>query len=345
MSISQKKYRSNYCLNCEHPLDRSDKYCSNCGQINSNKRLSLSDFINEFLANFYAYDSRIRRTIISFVLKPGQAAKEFVNGKRQSYVNPFRFYLSISIIYFILIGLEAKYESIYKTNSPRINFNNHDDKIIEANLDLEIPEKDTLKTTVKLFSEKEIENKYSYNALKLKLETFSSFYEQNPSLSIEEALDSLGYMKSNSNKFIYKKVTDITNILEKNGEDQSFTNYILSNLPIIIFVSLPFLTLAFSFVYIRKKMYYAEHMVFVFSTMSFVFFILIINEMLRLIFNLNIDGLIFSGLFFYFYKSLRNFYQQSRWKTIFKFVILNFILMFLTSIAVLIGLGLVFLTY
>ena len=97
-----RKYRGTLCQNCEHPLDMSDKFCCNCGQINSQKRLSMRDFVNEFFANFYAYDSKINNTIRTLFTKPGKMAFDFINGKRNSYANPFRFYLSVSLVYFIL---------------------------------------------------------------------------------------------------------------------------------------------------------------------------------------------------------------------------------------------------
>ena len=341
--ISNQKYRGKTCLNCQHPLDVSDKFCCNCGQLNSNKRLSLGDFVNEFLANFYAYDSRIRRTIVSLSTKPGKAAKEFVDGKRQTYVNPFRFYLSISVIYFLFIGLQNKYESIQNPDEALQLQGN--DKVFVVNEKAPTAEKDSVKKPEKFYTEKEIQKENSYKTFKLKLETFATFYEQNPKIGIEKALDSLQYEKTNTNKFIYKKVVHLTNIMESEGAEKSFLNYLLANLPIAIFFSLPLITLAFSLLYISKKMNYAEHLVFVFSTTSFVFFILLLSEIQYPIFNLEMDTYIFIGLIFYFYKSLRNFYQQSRWKTILKFVILTLIIQILLVIAILIGLSLVFLTY
>ena len=80
-----KQYRGYECLNCETPLDSSEKYCHHCGQLNSTKRLTISDFIEEFLSNFYAYDSRLRNSIVSMFTKPGILAKEFNEGKRQKY--------------------------------------------------------------------------------------------------------------------------------------------------------------------------------------------------------------------------------------------------------------------
>ena len=56
MNRKDKKYRGTQCLNCETQLDVSEKFCHACGQLNSTKKLTIRDFIEEFFANFYAYD-------------------------------------------------------------------------------------------------------------------------------------------------------------------------------------------------------------------------------------------------------------------------------------------------
>ena len=96
------KYRGVECLNCGHPLDLSDKYCPYCSQLNSTKQLSFTDFFAEFINSVVSYDSRLRYTVKDLLFKPGTITRNYINGQRLKYANPFRFYLSVSIIYFIL---------------------------------------------------------------------------------------------------------------------------------------------------------------------------------------------------------------------------------------------------
>ena len=105
MGRKDLKYRGTQCINCETPLDISEKYCHHCGQLNSTKKLEIKDFIEEFFSNFYAYDSRLRNSIISLFSKPGILARRFNEGKRHTYANPFRLFLSVSIILFITYNL------------------------------------------------------------------------------------------------------------------------------------------------------------------------------------------------------------------------------------------------
>ncbi|WP_124981753.1 DUF3667 domain-containing protein [Nonlabens xiamenensis] len=97
------KYRGEECLNCGVPLDELDKYCHQCGQLNSTKKLALKDFFSEFFSNVFSYDSRIWLTIKHLLFKPGYVSKQFIKGKRLSYANPFRFFLSVCIVFFLMV--------------------------------------------------------------------------------------------------------------------------------------------------------------------------------------------------------------------------------------------------
>ncbi|WP_232224052.1 DUF3667 domain-containing protein [Gillisia sp. CAL575] len=59
-------------------------------------------FFLEFFAGIFSYDSRMRRTLSTLIFRPGKITKDYVNGMRTQYANPFRFFLSISIIFFIV---------------------------------------------------------------------------------------------------------------------------------------------------------------------------------------------------------------------------------------------------
>lgn len=339
-----KDYRGNTCLNCKHPLDITDKYCPNCSQKNSNKRLTVKDFINEFLANFYAYDSKIKNTIFSLFTKPGNAAKEYIAGKRMFYANPFRFYLSISLVYFILLNLINNFtlskDNIYyhpnenetiNDSITKVETEKTSEKIDSLLLTEEFKEGKALfdkKNKIDTFySEKQLENKNFFSRIFYKMETYSNYIEKSKETDFIKILDTLKHDTTNWNKFLLKKSFQMT---EMNASDSSgtekFLNYFTEKLTFILFISLPFLALNFMLLYYRSKLNYAEHLVFVFSVMSFVFLVLFLNECLNLLININLEIIISLGLYFYFYKALRNFYEQSRLKTIIKFVLLNFML-------------------
>ncbi len=116
-------YKGVSCLNCDKPLKLTDKYCSNCSQLNTTKQLSINDFFEEFFSRVFTYDSRLRYTIKDLLFKPETITKNYVSGKRLKYANPFRFFLSVSIIYFILQGLSTGGNSNFKVNGEPVVIN------------------------------------------------------------------------------------------------------------------------------------------------------------------------------------------------------------------------------
>lgn len=352
-------------MNCKHPLDISDKFCPNCGQKNSTKRLTIRDFIDEFLANFYAYDSKVKRTIVSLFTKPGIAAHDFINGKRMYYANPFRFYLSISLIYFIFIGLISKFSEetvidlnqdyrkieekadTLQTNRNKIVFVNPESPIQISGNTTNTSKNDTVK--VILYTEKQLSNFNFFKRTILKLNTYSNFFDRSKTTYPPKILDTLKHDNTKWNRFLLKKTYQFSTIVQEENTGKigvnTFWQYLEGKIPFILFVSLPFLTIVFVFIYYRKKMHYAEHMVLVFSIMSFVFLLLFLSEIINLLTNIDLSVLLFFVITYYFYKSLRNFYQQSRLKTILKFVILSILLPITASFVALFVLFIGFLLY
>lgn len=104
-SRKAEKFRATECLNCGQPLELTDRYCSYCSQLNTTKHLAIKDFFGEFIGSIITYDSRFRYTLKDLLFKPGTITRNYVSGRRLQYANPFRFFLSVSIIYFIVQGL------------------------------------------------------------------------------------------------------------------------------------------------------------------------------------------------------------------------------------------------
>ena len=327
-----RQYRGQRCLNCETALDISEKYCHQCGQLNSTKKLTIGDFFEEFLSNFYAYDSRLRNSIISIFTKPGVLAKEFNEGKRQKYANPFRLFLSVSIVLFITFNFTNEEEILINDDSNTTNTLSDSTNVSRDSIKLESKlvnlniksgnslsqiqyHKDSIYTEKELFS--------NQNGMFFILSTFKNYHEKNPEKTTENSLKELKFENSIIYKFLYNK----SKLLKTDNVNKEILDYFYQKLPFLIFLSLPIITLMFWLLYLRKRINYTEHLVFSYTFFTFMFICMIIFNIIDLI-NIKlsdtISGLGFSLIFpIYFYKSLRNFYQQSRWKTILKFVILN----------------------
>ena len=101
----KRNKRGIICLNCEQPISDIDNFCSNCGQVNDELPLSIKQFISEFFSGFFSFDTRFFKTFVPLLFKPGKVPKDYIEGKRMRYVNPFQLYLHVTIIFFLLQGL------------------------------------------------------------------------------------------------------------------------------------------------------------------------------------------------------------------------------------------------
>lgn len=338
------KYRGTECLNCHRPLDVSDEYCSNCGQLNSTKKLAFNDFFNEFFAGIFAYDSRFYRTLGVLLFRPGKISKDYIEGKRVRYANPYRFYLSASIIFFLIWSLTHDFEPNAVPEDPEITQEQvvQADSILTATkarnpaLEIVLPKIDTVKVdTVKqeafYLPEKTVDTMEFFQRVGKKWEIFSDFYEEKEIKHPSVALDSLNYEDTRFNHWLYKKTVDA----EMFSSDSSlFLKYFISKLPFIIFFYLPVFALFIWLLYIRRPFTYMEHLIFTFhnQTTWFVLYGLAIN--LDFLFQTDFVTVIATLVFvFYLYKAFRTFYGQSRIKTVLKFIIINIIFFILAVFA------------
>ena len=143
-------------------------------------------------------------------------------------------------------------------------------------------------------------------------------------LCSKAALDSLGHDNTTVNRWIYSK-NDALDRIQKNPG--GFVNFLLGKVPFFLFFFTPIFAAFFWLIYSKKKFTYMEHMIFIFHIFSFVFLAMLICLIPDTIIGEDFVASLVIGLVgpFYFYKALRNFYQQSRLITIIKFVFLNWV--------------------
>ncbi len=353
------------------PLDVEDKFCHQCGQLNSTKKLALKDFVAEFVSNVFSYDGRGWRTINHILFKPGFVSKQFLAGKRMSYANPFRFFLSVCIVFFIMVQLQQTYKKYMGGNTAQktINVNNGDvDQITEEQLeDIEQQQfagkfiadkirdeqsqqeatkvKDTVPSRSKTyFTQKELDDKNWFIRLFEQVDDYTDFYRNEREPDTERALEKLKHRQSNYNKVLYERAV----LLESIENDASkLSDIILPKLPLFLFLFTPFVTLFLWLLYARRFFNYMEHLIFLFNVMTFVFLSSIIMLLIEWITFGYVDlSKIFFFLIgpFYFYKSIRKFYGQSRLKSILKFLLISFVysITFVFGLLLLLFLGIAF---
>lgn len=92
------------CLNCDKEFEESDNYCRRCGQETSTHRLTTKHAFHHFLHAFTHTDRGFFALIPQLLVKPGIVAREYNEGKRKTYFNPFTFMLVIVAISTLLVA-------------------------------------------------------------------------------------------------------------------------------------------------------------------------------------------------------------------------------------------------
>lgn len=101
-----------HCLNCHEAV--SGNFCANCGQKTDTHRITFKHFfMHDLLHGVWHIERGILFTLKETFLRPGQAAMDYIGGKRVRYYNVF--YLGL-----LLIGLNIILAHLYDSASPQL---------------------------------------------------------------------------------------------------------------------------------------------------------------------------------------------------------------------------------
>ena len=380
----QFKYRGNRCLNCDHPLDLSDRYCPNCGQINSIKKLTVKDLFDEFFGSLINYDSKLRKTLQALLLKPGKITREYISGKQTSYTNPFRFLLSLCIIYFLMLGYSSNFERLNEMKSGPVDLSNLQgdkqqqiiDSLTSKGIKTSTPEspqerqalRDTLNSAIDTIQA-------AAKVLEMLDHRKDSLAKNDPKTYYREVLQDSATGISRfayQAEFFYRTIKNKHYSTPEEAEilldhpikgkelwafrmghsmqrvveqPGTFLNTTISRLPFFIFFFLPLFAIFIWLLYVRRKFTYMDHLIFSFHSQSLFIILLIFAYIIDWITNWNVLWIAVLVFSFYLYKAMRVFYQQGRLKTLVKFFILNTIFVILVTIGILLFLSGNALTY
>lgn len=337
------------CLNCGFPFVGHELFCPSCGQKNKGNKITFGNFIKEVFAGFFSWDTKFWRTTFTLITRPGKISADYIEGKRERYANPFRFYITASILFFLFYGINEtidNFQSLDKSfssktkNQKEIDLDSINNIINNELAKNQIPVDSTQKKLAQNFNlkindsvklNKEPRISFGGNS---RLDTYIKFNKKNPDLDVNVALDSLKHENTFWNRFFYNRAQLANSFFNEKDKRKEFVSKMLSYGSISLFILLPIFTLALKLFYIRRKYTYVEHLIFVFHTQT-VFFLLLTLLMIVNFFTNNVGSEIFLGLFLiYLFIAMKKFYKQGYIKTIIKFIMVNMVYMFLATIGV-----------
>ena len=326
------------CLNCNASIN--GRYCSICGQENLEPQESVWHLIIHFFNDITHFDGKFFSSLKYVITKPGFLSSEYMAGRRMCYLNPVRFYVFTSFIFFlILFSFFVKEDSINlgdrnDVKEKKIAISKNFTPILKSDTTISYYENDSINKGNSNINFNLYKDSVEYNEFTF----FNSAVYKN--MAEYDSLLKLG--KINENWIMKILIRKGIEIKEKYGDDKNKTlgalkENVFHAIPQILFISVPFFALLLKLLYVRRrKFYYVAHAVFTIHFYIFIYInILLINfvgylaEFKNMHWLYDVNFLLGFVMFFYLYKAMRNFYEQGRWKTIFKIIILSFLLVFL----------------
>lgn len=273
------------CLNCGHQVE--DTYCSHCGQKNVELHDSFFHLATHFITDYFHFDSRFRRSIGPLLFRPGYLPKLYLKGERASHINPVGTLIFLSAVFFILFkGSNLNIVSIDVNNDkPKggVNFS-------------WVPPKELGKDSV-------IKNQVIDSLKKV-------------------MLDSLEVEGTDRQSMLKKTALERIKAIIKGDEvaQEMFFEKMKHNFAKIVLGLIPLLALLLWMVYYRERILYFSHIILVVYVHCFMYLLLTLGAILALV-NVHVYNLAFLITGVYIVLSMKNFYGQRWFKTVFKFSI------------------------
>lgn len=101
VNAAQPLWQTETCPNCGATL--AGEYCQSCGQKRIHRHdFAIKHFFGHVIHEFTHMDSnKILRSFGTLLFRPGRLTADYLAGRKGSYINPIRIYLTFSAIYFL----------------------------------------------------------------------------------------------------------------------------------------------------------------------------------------------------------------------------------------------------
>jgi Protein of unknown function (DUF3667) len=327
------------CENCGAPM--AGPFCAKCGQHAVDYRRSFRYVVLDVLDSFLSWDSKFFATIGWLIARPWHLTNEFLAGRRVRYVHPLRVYLLASILFFFVVNYWAK--SIHADPS---KLSAEDRAEIAADPDIPPAVKAKIQRALdaKGLTQPEAQMSPSPEAT-VAPQPSAIASPPLPSASPSPSGDygpMMQFDKPPSDPF--EKWLE-QRAKEKMGEHGSkmalFIATLFSNLPYMMLCCIPLFALVLKVLYVRKRVFYIDHLVYALHIHSFAYLAIILIVLITIGLNRSIPGTfanwMIAALWITFaaqiFLSIRRVYRQGWFIAVFKFFLGGFAYFIVLTVA------------
>jgi hypothetical protein len=340
------------CLNCGEVL--TGQHCSHCGQHSRVRVLSLWGLTRDVIGDLLDADSRVWRTLWPLAFRPGLLTQEFLRGRRASYTPPFRMYLVLSLVFFVVASFSDPGSEV----ALQLDEGGTNIQIRNGRQAAEPPEpvppaatsapaapgaQPTLDAEARRLIDAVIERMpeqeraQARRELEAKLATASPADLAAASRFIADPCSEEN-LRFDAGPVLEQYEPRLREACRKiMADQQSFGRALFENIPKMMFIFLPLIAAVLSVLYVRSGRYYVEHLLFVVHFHAFFFLAGIVVLLLERLAE-SVAGPLAVGInaaqaalgtvlvFYvpwYLLKAMRRVYAQGWWKTMPKFALLG----------------------
>ncbi|HWE06390.1 MAG TPA: DUF3667 domain-containing protein [Rhizomicrobium sp.] len=353
-ALAERGAKTTKCRNCGAPVIGA--YCAVCGQERDAHRRSLFKLLHDLFEEIVSFDSRVLRTVIALLFKPGELPLAFHEGRTRRYMPAVRLYLFVSLLFFLTLSVagialvQIQIKEVPKAYVVRMLPNG--DAVIIAGGKASRP---ILAAEIRKALHRQGFNVGGTDAMK-EGKASNSFTAQSISPGVHSGLEPdvsffrpiaahppritpAGWAQIEQMKTdVLRDVGNDKNgwmarnalaTIEKLTRDPAALNGPLTIwIPRVFFLLLPLFACLLALFYVRqrKQFYFVDHLVFSLSVHSFVFAILIVAiGAAQLLPGGVVAWIILLSIGFYTFIALKRFYRQGWTATGLKFAAITFI--------------------
>ena len=321
------------CLNCGTEL--RGQYCGQCGQRARSRLISLWELIQDAFGDLLELDSRLWRTLIPLLIRPGQLTRDYLEGRRARYMPPFRMYLVLSVVFFVVAFFDPR-------DDLSLLFEPEPEPTPEEISGLEEEMQSEAKAVLDDLAEEGLISEDQAKVLPSNTNAHVTFgdsddggvnFKIDPDTG-ECTLDDEGFEQMP--QWVRKRLTQerLEGICERISADgaKTFTGLLIDNIPVALIVLLPFMALVLKALYPLSRRYFVEHLLFFVHFHAFFFLILSLQILFSRISGLlwipePISVLVIVAASFYIpvylYKAMRRVYGQGHFMTFTKYIAMS----------------------
>jgi len=332
------------CLNCGQEL--RGQYCGNCGQRASNRLISLWELMRDAFGDLFELDSRLWRTLVPLLIRPGRLTRDYLEGRRARYMPPFRMYLVLSVVFFVVAFFDPRedlsllFEPEPEPTAEEIQaaeetedeaLDKAQEKIDELEAEGTLTPENAEKARAALDDEDEDEDDGDATFTLWgdgSEEGFNVKYEEETGGCTSSGVENLP-------AWMQRRLTPerLEGMCERIAADKgkSVGERLLDNIPIALIVLIPIMALVLKGLYPLSRRYFVEHLLFFVHYHAFFFLILTLQilfsrftELVSLPEAIGVLVVVAASFYIpvYLYKAMRLVYGQGHLLTLAKYVAL-----------------------